>query len=351
MSYKSLPICMKVISLALLLLFLQPLHAQLNTAELDAAFQSRQKLLGNNVVAMIWKGDTLVYKKELGDFNTKTVTPIAIASCSKWLTAVLVMQFIEEGKLSLDDKVGRWLPEFDRYGKSYITIRNCLSQMTGIEDDANFLKKFFQRKKFQSLEEEVNSFAAREIRTNPGTDFWYGSIGINIAGRVLEVISKKRFDVLIKQKLFNPMAMRKTSFTTMDGGPVNPSGGAFSTPDDYMRFLVMLLNKGKINGKQILSEESVNTLMQVQTKSSQIKYAPKVAEGFNYALGSWAMEEKDGKATVLASPGLFGTWPMIDFCRGYAYLVFTKNLLNEEKAGVHLEIKKMIDQQISSTCP
>lgn len=342
---------MKVISLALLLLFLQPLHAQLNTAELDAAFQSRQKLLGNNAVAMIWKGDTLVYKKELGDFNTKTATPIAIASCSKWLTAVLVMQFIEEGKLSLDDKIGRWLPEFDRYGKSYITIRNCLSQMTGIEDDANFLKKLFQRKKFQSLEEEVNSFAAREIRSNPGTDFWYGSIGINIAGRVLEVISKKRFDVLIKQKLFNPMAMRKTSFTTMDGGPVNPSGGAFSTPDDYMRFLVMLLNKGKINGKQILSEESVNTLMQVQTKSSQIKYAPKVAEGFNYALGSWAMEEKDGKATVLASPGLFGTWPMIDFCRGYAYLVFTKTLLNEEKAGVHLEIKKMIDQQINSTCP
>ena len=75
----------------------------------------------------------------------------------------------------------------------------------------------FQRKKFESLEEEVNSFASREIRTNPGTDFWYGNIGLNIAGRVLEVISKKRFDVLIKQKLFNPMTMRRTSFTSLDG--------------------------------------------------------------------------------------------------------------------------------------
>ncbi|TXJ29759.1 MAG: class A beta-lactamase-related serine hydrolase [Chitinophagaceae bacterium] len=351
MSYKSLPICMKVMSVAVLLLFLQPLQAQLNKAELDAAFQSRQKQLGNNAVAMIWKDDTLVYKKELGDFNTKTATPVAIASCSKWLTAVLVMQFVEEGKLSLDDKIGRWLPEFDRYGKSYITVRNCLSQMTGIEDDANFLKKLFQRKKFQSLEEEVNSFAAREIRANPGTDFWYGPIGLNIAGRVLEVVSKKRFDVLIKQKLFTPLAMRRTSFTATDGGPVNPSGGAYSTPDDYMRFLVMLLNKGKGNGKQILSEESVNTLMQIQTKPSQIKYAPKAAEGFNYTLGSWAVEEKDGKATALASPGLFGTWPMIDFCRGYAYLVFTKTLLTEEKAGIHLELKKIIDQQIKPSCP
>jgi CubicO group peptidase (beta-lactamase class C family) len=348
MSYKFHPICMKVISVALFLLFLQPLQAQLDTAALSAAFQSRQKLLGNNAVAMIWKGDTLVYKKELGDYNTKMAMPAAIASCSKWLTAVLVMQFIEEGKLSLDDKIGRWLPEFDRYGKSYITIRNCLSHMTGIEDNS---KKLFQKKKFESLEEEVNSYAAREIRANPSTDFWYGPVGLNIAGRVLEVLSKKRFDVLIKQRLFNPMGMRKTSFTTMDGGPVNPSGGAYSTPDDYMRFLVMLLNKGKANGKQILSEESVNTLMQVQTKPSLIKYAPKAAEGFNYALGSWVLEEKDGKATALASPGLFGTWPMIDFCRGYAYLVFTKTLLTEEKAGIHLEIKKIIDQQISTSCP
>ncbi|MCG2617659.1 beta-lactamase family protein [Terrimonas sp. NA20] len=340
---------MKVISVALSLLILQPAAAQLDTARLSSELKSRQKLLGNDAVVMIWK-DTLIYKKELGDYNTKTSVPVAIASSSKWLTAALVMQFIDEGKLSLDDKVGRWLPEFDRYGKSYITIRNCLSHMTGIDDNANFLKKMFQRTKFQSLEEEVNSFAAREIRANPGNDFWYGQIGVNIAGRVLEVISKKRFDVLIKQKLFTPLGMRKTSFTTVDGGPVNPSGGAFSTPDDYMKFLVMLLNKGQANGKQILSEEAVNTLLQVQTDALKIKYTPKATQGFGYTLGSWAVTEKDGKATVLASPGLFGSWPMIDFCRGYAYLVFTKTLLNEEKAGIHLELKKIVDEGVGGNC-
>jgi hypothetical protein len=49
-----------------------------------------------------------------------------------------------------------------------------------------------------------------------------------------------------------------------------------------------------------------------------------------------------------ASPGLFGTWPMIDFCRGYAYIVFVKNLLGEARADAHLEIKKIIDKQILS---
>jgi CubicO group peptidase (beta-lactamase class C family) len=352
MSYKVCSICLKYRALALFLLFfqlsLQPVFAQYNFQELDGELQAKRKLLGNNVVMMLWK-DTLIYKKEMGDFNTKTQAPIA--SCSKWLTAALVMMFVDEGKLSLDDKVTRWLPEFEKYGKNYITMRLCLSHMTGIEDEGKLLKKIFQRKKFSSLEEEVNSFAAREIRTNPGTDFWYGNIGLNIAGRVLEVISKKRFDVLIKQKLFNPMAMRRTSFTTIDASAVNPSGGATSTADDYMKFLVMLLNKGKYAGKQILSEESVNQIMQIQTKPELIKYAPKAAEGFNYALGSWVIEETNGKATSLASPGLFGTWPMIDFCRGYAYIVFVRNLLGEERAGAHIELKKIIDNQISSDCP
>jgi CubicO group peptidase (beta-lactamase class C family) len=325
-----------------------PGFAQFNFAELDQELQAQQKLLGNNVVAMVWKGDSLVFKKEMGEFNSKTQAPIA--SCSKWLTAALVMQFVDEGKISLEDKITQWLPEYKKYFKNYITIRHCLSQMTGIEDEGRFLKKILQRKKFNSLEEEVNSFASREIRANPGTDFWYGSIGLNIAARVLEIVSKRRFDVLIKSKLFNPLGMRKTTFSTMDGSPVNPSGGAQSTADDYMRFLVMLLNKGRYNGTQILTENSVNLLMQVQTSPAMIKYAPKSAAGFNYALGSWVIEEKAGQATTLACPGLFGTWPMIDFCRGYAYIVFVKSLLGEERAGVHLELKKIIDKKITADC-
>lgn len=375
MSHKVSSICMKVISMVVFMLLLQPLSAQYNWNELDEELQSNQKLLGNNVVCLLWKGDSLIYKNEMGGFNSKTQAPIA--SCSKWLTAALVMQFVDEGKLSLDDKVVKYIPEFEKYFKNYITIRHCLSHMTGIADDSKFLKRILERRKFSSLEDEVNSFAAREIRANPGTDFWYGNIGLNIAGRVLEVISKKKFEILIKTKLFTPLGMTKTTFADLNAGPVNPSGGAKSTADDYMKFLVMLMNKGKHNGQQILSENAVNEMMQVQTIPDQIRYAPKSAEGFMYALGSWVIEStekinatmdgppikksnspklenvnirKETIATSLASPGLFGTWPMIDYCRGYAYIVFVKNLLGEERADAHLEMKKIIDKQISPAC-
>ena len=348
MSYKISLICLKSTLLALFLLFLQSVFAQYNFQVLDKEWEARQKLLGKDAVIMLSNKDTIIYKKEAGDFTAKTVAPIA--SCSKWLTAALVMQFVDEGKLSLDDKIGKWLPEFDRYGKSFITIRLCLCHETGIKDEGSLLKKMFERKKISSLEEEVNSFAAKDIRVNAGEDFWYGNIGLNIAARVLEVISRKKFDVLIKQKLLTPMTMRRTSFSTIDGSAVNPSGGAVSTAEEYIKFLGMLLNKGKYGGKQILSEEAVETLKRVQTTSVKMAYAPKAAEGFGYALGSWVVEEKDGKATALASPGLFGTWPMVDFCRGYTYIVFVKNLLGEERADAHIALKKVIDEQFPSTC-
>ncbi len=341
---------MKVTPVALFLLFFQPLFAQYDWKELDGELASRQSLLGNNVVMMLIKDDSLVYKNEMGGFNSKTVAPIA--SCSKWLTAALVMQFVDEGKLSLDDKVVKYIPEFEKYFKSYITIRQCLSHMTGITDDDKFLRRILERRKFASLEEEVNEFAKREIRAKPGTDFWYGNVGLNIAGRVLEVISRKKFDILIKTKLFNPLGMTKTSFTDQNGNPVNPSGGARSTADDYMKFLLMLLHKGKYNGQQFLSEKAVEQMRQIQDKPSQIAFAPKSASGFTYAMGSWVVEEdnKNGFANALASPGLFGTWPMIDYCRGYAYIVFVKNLLGEERAEVHKDLKKIIDKQIPSNC-
>jgi CubicO group peptidase (beta-lactamase class C family) len=356
MSYKTSNNCLKFSLMAFFLLFLQISEAQpkkkntkevgiANFEQLDLLVQKNQKLLGNDLVVMVWT-DTLVYKRELGDMDSKTVSPVGAAS--QWLTAALVMKFVDEGKLSLDDKISQYLPIFETYGKSYITLRHCLSHYTGIQTEGGGI---FSKKKFGSLQEKVESFAKKEIRTNPGTDFSYSDIGLDIAGRVLEIVSKKKFDMLIKQQLFNPLAMRKTTFSVLDGSALNPSGGAQSTADEYMHFLQMLLNNGKYNGQQILSEESVKQLRTIHSKTEQIRYTPKTTIGFNYALGSWAIEEgNDGKATALASAGLTGAWPMVDWCRGYALLVITKSQLNELKKDPFMDLKSGVEDRLQSKC-
>jgi CubicO group peptidase (beta-lactamase class C family) len=348
MSQKRLILCLNCTVIALFLLIFQPSKAQNKWAGLDEILQQKQQLLGKDLVMLVANKDTMVYKKELGDFKSKTPAPIA--SASKWLTAALIMILVDEGKISLDDYIVNYIPEFGKYFKNYITVRHCLSHMTGIKDDGGIMKNSFQRRKFESLEEEVNNIASKEIQAPPGTEFRYNNYGLNIAGRIAEVVTKKKFDQLIKIKLLTPLTMRATNFTDANMGPVNPSGGAKSTAEDYMKFLTMLLNRGNYKGKQIISDESIDEMMKINTKTEEIKFAPKSATGFNYASGSWVIEEKDKTATTLASPGLFGTWPMINYCRGYAYLVFVKNLLGEERADAHLQIKTVVDEQFNTQC-
>jgi CubicO group peptidase (beta-lactamase class C family) len=357
MSYKLNKSCLKFSALAFLLLFFQvgfsqskkvPKEVGINRFEdLDALVQQNQKALGGNVVAMVWT-DSLVYKRELGEFDAKTAAPIA--SSSKWLTAALVMMFVDEGKISLEDKVSKYIPDFELYGKNFITIRNCLSHYTGIKVETG-LKAMLAKKKFSTLREEAESYAKNEIQANAGEEFRYSTVGMNIAGAILEIITKKKFEMLIKQKLFNPLAMRKSSFSTLDGSPANPSGGAVSTAEEYMHFLQMLLNNGKYNGVQVLSEKSITEMRKMHTVPEQIKYAPKAAEGFGYALGSWVLEEGPNSiAKAEASPGLFGTWPVVDWCRKYASIVFVKTLLSEQKADVYMQMKDAIDEKIHPKC-
>ena len=113
MSLKTLFYCLKFSIFCALLLFFQPAFAQkkqqplpskYDFSELDNLLAQKQSLIGKDYVVLIWeKDDTLIYKKEVGEYKSKTVAPIA--SCSKWLTAALVMQFVDEGKISLDDPV------------------------------------------------------------------------------------------------------------------------------------------------------------------------------------------------------------------------------------------------------
>jgi len=334
--------------ISVLLLFIEPaLFAQYNFTKVDLALEQAQRTLGKNMVVLVYKDGKIIYKKESGKFTEQTQEPIA--SCSKWLTAALVMTFIDEGKLSLDDKVSSYLPSFKIAGKNTITIKQCMSQMTGIHQEPIKLMKLLTQKKYKTLEEEVNDFASK--RTNDfknGTAFFYGNVGLNIAARVIEVIGKKDFSQLMKERILQPLEMNSTHFDKNNEAP-NPSGGAVSSAKEYMNFLVMLVNNGQFKGKQILSEKAITTLKEPQTSLDKIKYAPKVAEGFNYALGCW-IEDTDsrGNSTVLSCPGLFGTWPLVDYQNEYSCLFFVKSLLSEQKASTYLAIKKSIDSVLAT---
>lgn len=350
MSYKIKLYCRKFTLAGGFMLLCLISRSQYNFAEVDKVLSDNKKAVGNELVALIYKDGKLIYQKESIDFTIKSKRPVDAAST--WFTAALVMIFADEGKISLDDKVSTYLPIFETYGKSYITIRQCLSHQTGIADNQKAIVKMLDKRKYESLEEEVNSFAKKEIASNPGTSFSYGSMGPNIAARVLEVVAKKKFDALAKQRLFTPLTMKYTTFTPEDyDNSVNPSGGAVSTAGDYMNFLTMLLNKGEFMGKRILSEAAVAQMQTIQAKNIPKKYTPKIAEGFEYGLGEWIeASDSGGKSTVISCPALTGTWPLIDKCNNYASILFLKDKMGDEQKEIYLKLKKAIDSQMPATC-
>ncbi len=347
MSYKVTSTCLYFSFLATFLLLLQPVWGQYNFSGVDDLLQKNQKAWGGDVVAQVWKDGKLVYKKEMGeDFNSKI--QVGIGASGQWLTAAAAMAVVDEGKLTLDTKAGKLIPILAKYMKGYINLRHCLTHTTGLEAEKTGLGKLIPKSKFESLEEEVDNFAVkREIVTNPQTEFFYSNVGMNIAGRMLEVVSRKTFDRVVQEKITRPLKMRATTFFNYDNLFINPSVGAQSTANDYMNFLVMLLDNGMFEGKRILSEQSIKEMEKAQFASLPVKYTPKLGEGLHYGMGAWLMEEDaEGNGMVLSSPSLQGTWPYIDKKNKYAAILLVKPMNGEQGKEMYIQFKTAVDEAL-----
>jgi CubicO group peptidase (beta-lactamase class C family) len=349
MSAKTTSTCLKVSYIIAFMLFFQVSKAQLNFTELGAKLEASKAELGGKAVLLVYKDGKIVFEKSVGEFTPKTQAPIAAST--QWLTAALVMSYVDEGKLSLDDKVSKFLPVFSKYSKGYITIRDCITHLTGIEGPSiGSIKDMSNPKKFSSLDELVNDIASsKEILSNPGLVFRFNNIGFTIAARVLEVLNKRGFEQMMAERITRPLLMRTTNFFSYT--VINPAGGAQSSAYDYMNFLSMLLNGGVFNGKRILSEAAIETMSKASSTQGMIKESPSIVQGKNYAVGQWILgTDENGKTTTVACPGLFGTWPLIDYCRKYAFLIFTPGDASSEKKELMASFKEIIDNQIISNC-
>jgi CubicO group peptidase (beta-lactamase class C family) len=287
------------------------------------------------------------------DVNTKQ----RIASCSKWLSAALVMTFVDEGRLNLDDTIGKYLPVMTQHGKGRITVWQCLSHLTGIkqtglgesdEDDAgrglNKLKDL--KNQWPTMQAAMESIAKSPMEGEPGKIFHYGNAGLQIAAGVIEKISGRSFETLFRERIAQPCDMPQTDF-----GKTNvplAAGGAWSTANEYMHFLEMILNKGMYKGKKVLSENSIAAMQVNYTKDARIVYSPAQAGSWGYGFGEWVMSTaSDGKTSnAISSPGLFGSFPWVDYEKGYCAMLFTFNIKSKGRGEMYRELKELVDRTV-----
>ncbi len=283
-----------------------------------------------------------------------------IMSMTKPIVSLAVMTLHEEGRFLLDDPISRFLPELGKLrvavvpdGEAVspealetvpaareITIHDLLTHRSGLT--YGFLNQgpvgeLYRRARLLETvatnEEMVRKLSELPLVHQPGTAFEY-SHSTDVLGRLVEVVSGKRLDRFLEERILLPLGMKDTKFylsakeaerlvtlyqrgespplKPLDGGResrlvVGPKtwfsggGGLVSTAGDYYRFLQMLLNGGELDGTRLVSRKTVE-LMTTDHVGKEIPIYP----GYGFGLG-FAVRQELGKGRSLGSEGDY-TW-------------------------------------------
>lgn len=218
-------------------------------------------------------------------------TVFDLASLTKVVaTSTAIMQLIEQGKLSMDEPVARYWPEFAANGKEQITVRQLLTHYSGLRPDIP------ESPAWQGYERALGLILAEHPTCLPGSRYIYSDINFEILGELVHRLSGETLNVYCRKRIFEPLGMSDTLFlpplslcdriaptqnpgnrearkacgevhdpTGFRMGGVAGHAGLFSTADDLAIFARMLLEMGKVNGQEILGPSQVAMMISPQS--------------------------------------------------------------------------------------
>jgi len=281
--------------------------------------------------------DAVGYQDREAKIPMRTDTIFRIASMTKSFTVAGVMILIDEGRLSLLDPVEQFLPEFKGMKVNPCAASHASpNQSCDPVDTARPITSGSDP--FKSLAERVSVGAHVELLAQPGTKWIYSQIGYAALGRLIEVSSGKPYEEFLAERLFQPLGMKDTCFFlppekqsrlaamyTLDAtgklaraawpSPASvkvpaPEGGAMTTASDMARFYQMLLNKGTLNGKRILSAAAVAAMTTNQTGDlTNVEFSPGLGMGLSFGV-------------VKDVVGTFRYQSIGTYCKGGAYRTY-----------------------------
>ena len=187
-------------------------------AEFDGIISSEFKPTEPGGVALIAQKGQVIYKKAFGMANMELDVPMReemvfnIASITKQFTAVAILQLAELGKLSLQDDITKYLPDYPTGGHK-ITVENLLTHTAGIPASApEAITKLQGERRPITLPEIINTFKSRPLDFAPGTKMVYSNNGFMLLGAIIEKVSGASYADYLEKNLFKPAGMTETRF-------------------------------------------------------------------------------------------------------------------------------------------
>ena len=281
-------------------------------------------LLPGASLVVIQNGRT-IFQESFGDY-VGTQPKVSIASASKLLSALVLQRLVESGRMQWTDTVADYFgtdyPGADEE-KGRITLGQLFSHTSGISAAPAACLGVDYRNR--SLDACALSILGTALSSPPGTFFAYGGNSMQVAGAMAQRASGMSWDQLLRSELTGPLSMTRTDYGTNNKGlPYsNPiiASGARSASKDYANVVKMILQRGRFNGTQYLSAQSIADMQLDQTHGAPFDpEANPYPDSYGYGYGQWRHKVNcsSGVAVEISSSGAFGTSPWVDYRNGVA---------------------------------
>ena len=381
-----------VLSLCMALtIFLPDVVGQQNPATTEASLQELGQIVEQYVakkyalgaeLLVIQNGQAL-YHESFGVSDREEERPwkndtlCNVRSMTKPITSAAAQILIDRNRLKLDDPVANYLESFDNDKSKTVTVRQVLTHRSGLPLTNLNLGPY----QYSSLTEQVAAAGEKGPEFEPGSKFWYSDTGTDVVGALVEKVSGEPLHKFVEREIFVPLGMKDTlygidssderlataaslymkggtngwmRFWKPGGNPLYPfawgSQTVYSTTTDYAKFVGMLMNRGRVGARQLLSEAAVGRMLEPVSRTTMMGSNGNAPTGFR-SLESWygqmmvsyhvAGKEK-GQPVAIGHSGSDGTcawgWPDKDL----VILYFTQS-----RGGMTpLRIEESIDDLI-----
>lgn len=341
----------------------------LNTEAIDSYIEKEMQIssIPGLSLGIIQNGEIIYlqgYGKAGTNLQVSANTPMVIGSLSKSVTAVAVMQLVEDGKIELDSPLQSYLPWFTMQGEydpAEITVRHLLNQTSGIPNTANLVA--LSGGSLENLRAEIKALSSIALSNRPGDQYIYSNVNFDILALIIEQVTENSYRDYLRKYLLEPLEMQNSFLSKTEGKAAGMSEGhtrwlgiplptdihyldnslasgfIISSAEDMSRYLLMHLNSGSVNGYQLLTENGI----------AELHSPGSMADGVSpYAMGLIARDE-NGKRVLLHDGAMQGFNSAMAFSPeeqwGVIILTNVNSLIEQPAMNIALGVARFLQGQ------
>lgn len=293
--------------------------AQSLEKQIDALFQKEYKVGEPGAVVLIAKNGKAIYRKAFGMANLELSIPmkpenvLELGSITKQFTAVSILMLMEQGKLSLEDPLSTFIPDYPNGEK--ITVHHLLNHTSGIKsmtDMPNFLSL---ARKDMTLNELIDVFKNEPVTFAPGEEYAYNNSAYILLGAIIETTSKMSYEDFIEKNIFAKLGMKNSYYGSKGEIIPNRASGYKSINNkfenaDYLSMTIPYAAGSLMScvDDMLVWSEAIHHNKLISEKSKQLAFSPNKTnngEVIYYGYG-WGINEIDNIQTLEHSGGIFG---------------------------------------------